>query len=199
MANGYSLTASEFLAKPEGMPNYSILPAQKIHDFLNNKLNTIHTGRVTPATLDHISVEAYGSRMSVKELATISVPEPGQLLITPFDKSVNTAIEKAIRDSNLGVNPVNDGAGVRLVFPPLTEENRKNRVKEVNKMLEEARISLRQHRQDALKDKKHEKDEGLASEDELKGFEKDLQTEVDNLNKDLEELAKHKEDELMKV
>lgn len=181
------------------MPNYSTLPAQKIHDFLNNKLNTIHTGRVTPATLDQIYVEAYGTKMTVKELATIAVPEPGQLLITPFDKSINTAIEKAVRDSNLGVNPVNDGAGVRLVFPPLTEENRKAKAKEVHKMLEEARISLRQHRQDILKDKKNEEDEGLISEDELKAFEKNLQTEVDNLNKDLEELAKHKEEELMKV
>ncbi len=180
------------------MLKYSILPAQKIHDFLSNKLNTIHTGRVTPATLDHIRVEVYSSNMMIKELATISVPEPAQLLITPFDKSVNTAIEKAIRDSNLGVNPVNDGAGIRLNFPPLTEENRKNRVKEVHKMLEEARITLRQQRQDALKDKRHEKDEGLIGEDDLKSFEKELQLEVDNLNKELEESVKHKEDELMK-
>ncbi len=180
------------------MHSYSILPAQKIKDFLAHKLSTIHTGRVTPATIDFISVEVYGTKLSIKELATISVPEPAQLLITPFDKSVTTAIEKAIRDSSLGVNPVNDGAGIRLNFPPLTEENRKARVKEVHKMLEEARISLRQHRQDALKDKKKEKDDGLISEDDLKAFEKNLQTEVDNLNKELEEMAKHKEAELMK-
>lgn len=181
------------------MPTYSILPAQKIKDFLINKLNSIHTGRVTPATLDQIYVEAYGTKMSVRELATISVPEPGQLLVTPFDKSVNNAIEKAVRDSNLGVNPVNDGAGVRLVFPPLTEENRRNRVKEVYKMLEEARISLRQQRQDVLKDKKAQKEASLISEDDLKNFEKELQAEVDNLNKDLEEQIKHKEEELMRV
>jgi len=178
--------------------HYQYLPVQKIKDFLSQKLNTIHSGRVSPATLDPVLVEIYGNKLSVKELATITVPEPAQLLVTPFDKSTLTAIEKAIRESNLGVNPINNGVGLRLIFPPLTEETRKARLKEVKKLLEEAKIYLRQERQELLKHKKKEKDEGVLSEDEFKQFEKNLQQEVDALNQELELIAKNKEEELLK-
>jgi len=178
--------------------NYQYLPAQKIKDFFHQKLSIIHSGRVSPATLDPISVEVYGTKLSVKELSTITVPEPAQLLVTPFDKSTLTAIEKAIRESNLGVNPINNGVGLRLVFPPLTEEVRKSRLKEVKKLLEEAKIYLRQERQELLKHKKREKEEGILSEDEFKQFEKELQEEVDLLNQELETIAKQKEEELLK-
>ncbi len=178
--------------------NYQYLPAQKIKDFLHQKLSIIHSGRVSPATLDSISVEVYGTKLSVKELATITVPEPAQLLVTPFDKSTLVAIEKAIRESNLGVNPINNGVGLRLVFPPLTEEVRKSRLKEVKKLLEEAKIYLRQERQELLKHKKREKEEGFFSEDEFKQFEKELQEEVDLLNQELETIAKQKEEEFIK-
>jgi ribosome recycling factor len=137
--------------------------------------------------------------MHIVEIATVTVPEPGQLWITPFDKSLNTAIEKAISQANVGANPTNDGAGIRLTFPPMTEENRKSRVKEIGQLLEEAKISLRGNRQDLLKSKKHAKEEGEISEDELKRFETELQVEVDLLNKKLEELAKQKEEEVMKI
>jgi len=178
--------------------SYKLIPAQKIKDFLSHKLQSIHSGRVSPATLDPILVEVYGTKLSVKELATITLPEPAQLLVTPFDKSTLSAIEKAIKESNLGVNPINNGAGLRLVFPPLTEETRKARLKEVKKLLEEAKIYLRQERQELLKSKKKDKDEGLLSEDEFKQFEKSLQQEVDSLNQELELIAKHKEEELLK-
>jgi len=173
--------------------SYKLIPAQKIKDFLSHKLQSIHSGRVSPATLDPILVEVYGTKLSVKELATITLPEPAQLLVTPFDRSTLPAIEKAIKESNLGVNPINNGAGLRLVFPPLTEETRKARLKEVKKLLEEAKIYLRQERQELLKSKKKDKDEGLLSEDEFKQFEKSLQQEVDSLNQELELIAKHKE------
>jgi len=159
----------------------------------------MRTGRVNAAVLENIYVEAYGSKMHVHEVATINIPEPSQLMITPFDKSINNAIEKAIIDSNLGISPVNDGAGIRLMFPPLTEETRKQRVKEIGKLLEESKIAIRNIRQDLLKTQKNLKDSGDLSEDELKRFELELQKEVDQLNKDLESICNDKEAELMKI
>jgi ribosome recycling factor len=181
------------------MSNYKLLPAAKIADHFKQRLSVIRAGRVNASILDNVLVEAYETKMHIVEIATVTVPEPGQLWITPFDKSLNTAIEKAIQIANIGANPTNDGAGVRLIFPPMTEENRKAKVKEVGGLLEESKINLRNSRQDLLKSKKHEKEEGLISEDELRRFETELQQEVDQLNKELEEMAKNKEEEVMKV
>jgi ribosome recycling factor len=178
---------------------YNILPAQKIIDSFKKTLSSMRTGRVNATVLENILVDAYGTKMHIHEIATINVPENSQLLITPFDKSLNNGIEKAINDSNLGVNPVNDGAGIRLNFPPLTEETRKLRVKEVYKNLEEARIASRNVRQDLLKTEKNKKENSEISEDELRQFETSLQKEIDNLNKELEEIAKNKEAEILKV
>jgi len=179
--------------------NYSYLPAQKLKDVLHEKLSGIRTGRINSSILDSVVVEAYGSKMHFIELSTITIPEPAQLLITPFDKSVLPAMEKAIVNSNLGVNPVNDGAGLRLVFPPITEENRKKRVKEIATILEEVKIMLRSNRQDILKKFKREKEEGQMTEDDLRRNETQLQSEVDSLNEELEAITKQKEEELMKV
>lgn len=178
---------------------YILFPAQKIIDNLKKHLSSMRTGRVNAAVLENIYVEAYGSKMHIHEIATINVPEPTQLLITPFDKGLNNAIEKAITDSNLGVNPVNDGAGIRLVFPPLTEETRRLRVKEISKLLEESKISVRNIRQDLLKVQKNLKDSGDISEDELKRFELELQKEIDQINKELESISNDKEAEIMKI
>ncbi len=180
------------------MSEHKHINNERIVDFLNHKLSGIHTGRVNSAILETIDVEAYGTKMKINELATVNIPEPTQLLITPFDKSVNSAIAKAITDSNLGVNPVDDGVGIRLNFPPLTEESRKNKVKIVNKLLEEAKVEVRKERQDILKKIKHQKDEGEIGEDEMKRLEDELQKETEKTNKELEDLAKKKEDELMK-
>ncbi len=179
--------------------SYKYLPADKIKDHYTKSLSVIRTGRVNSSLLDHIFIPAYGNKMLIKELATITIPEPAQLLITPFDKSINVAIEKAIIEANLGINPTNDGAGVRLVFPPLTEETRKARVKEISKLLEEAKINIRTHRQDLLKAKKTDKENGDLSEDGLKRFESELQKEVDNLNEEVENMAKAKEAEILKM
>lgn len=176
--------------------NYNLLHAHKHIESFRSKLAVIRAGRVNSSVLDNVLVEAYDSHMHIKELATISIPEPSQIMITPFDKSLLKNLEKAITDSNLGVNPNNDGAGIRLVFPPLTEETRKQKTKEVDAMLEESRIGVRVMRQDTLKEQKHKQENDEISEDELRRFEADLQKEVDSLNKELEDAAKAKKLEI---
>lgn len=180
------------------MSEYKHLNANGIIENFQKRINSIRTGRVNASVLDDILVDAYGTKMHIKELATVTLPEPSQILITPFDKTVVEKIEKAINDSNLGVNPINDGAGIRLNFPPLTEESRKEKAKEVGSALEEARISVRNNRQEALKVEKHKKEGGEITEDELKDFEEAIQQEVNNLNKELEEVAEQKKKDLMK-
>lgn len=181
------------------MPKYTILPGVEILERYRKHLTGIRSGRVNSSILEAITVEAYGSKMHFNEIATITIPEPVQLLITPFDKGLISNIVKAINDSNLGVNPQDDGAGVRLVFPPLTEETKKMRVKDLHKLREDARIEVRVKRQDALKDKKDEKEQALISEDDLRFFEDNLQKEVESLNTEIEEITKAKEEEVMKI
>jgi ribosome recycling factor len=178
---------------------YDLISGGKILDNFKTKISSIRTGRVNSSVLDNVLVEAYGSHMSIKEIATVTAPEPTQLLITPFDKSLISAIEKAITQSNLGSNPNSDGAGIRLVFPPLTAESRAIKAKEVGKDLEEAKIAVRNQRQDLLKHEKRRQENDEISEDELRGFETDLQKEVDAINKELEVIGKAKEDEIMKI
>jgi ribosome recycling factor len=178
---------------------YKLVNQEKILEHLHSKLSNIRTGRVNSSILDTILVEAYNTKMHIIEIATVSTPEPAQLLITPFDKSLIPAIQKAISNSNLGVNPGDDGVGIRLNFPPLTQEARLVRIKEVGQILEESKISLRTNRQDLLKSKKRQFENDEISEDELKRFEIDLQKEVDFLNKELEQTAKNKEVDLMKI
>jgi len=177
----------------------SHLDSQKVLDHFQRQLSVIRSGLVNVSVLDHISIPAYGSKMSIVEVATVTKPEPSQLLISPYDKGLIAAISKAIRESNLGVNPIDDGAGVRLVFPPLTQENRKNRLKEVNLELEEAKIAVRNERQNILKKYKNQKEASEISEDELARLEKEVQKEVDFINESLEKTAKSKEEELMKM
>jgi ribosome recycling factor len=173
--------------------------APKIIEHFYHQLKGIRTGRVNASVLETVLVDAYGTKMHIMELATIQQPEATQLLITPFDKGVLNPIEKAIRDANIGVNPVNDGAGIRLVFPPMTEENRKIRAKEVDKHLEEVKIQVRQSRLDALDVIKKQEKEGDIGEDDLKRGEEELQKEVVLLNTELETIAKAKKDELLKL
>jgi ribosome recycling factor len=178
---------------------YIILNATKILDHLHAKLSSIRTGRVNANVLNTLDVEAYGTKMKVFELATVTVPEPAQLMITPFDKTLVKNIATAVQNSNLGVTPQDDGAGVRLNFPPLTEETRLLKTKEVGKELEETRIMLRSVRQDLMKNEKRKKENEEISEDDLKRFETNLQREVDELNKELQEIAKKKEVEIMSI
>jgi len=182
------------------MSDYKILVnANKILEDFRTRLSSIRTGRVNSSVLNNVLVEAYGTKMHINELATVTSPESNQLWITPFDKSLIKAIAQAITESNLGVNPMDDGAGLRLTFPVLTEEARKQRAKEAGKMLEEGRIIARNYRTDLLKDEKRKKENSEITEDDLSRFETDLQKEVDKVNQELEAIVKVKQDELMKM
>jgi ribosome recycling factor len=177
----------------------TLLNRTKILEHYNKALGSIRTGSVNSSVLDHIFVDAYGSKMKIIEVATVNKPESSKLVITPFDKNLNATIAKAVLEANIGVNPVDNGAGVILNFPPLTEETRKLRVKDLKKEEENIKIVVRQERQNLMSKSKKDKEAGELSEDELKRFENDLQKEVENLNKEIEGITKKKEEELMKV
>ena len=169
---------------------------KKTRESLVRELAAIRTGRATPAILDRITVEAYGSMMPINQLATIGMPDARMLAIQPFDKKNITAIEKAIQKSDLGINPVNDGMTIRLVFPPLNEERRKDLAKQAKKLTEEAKVSLRNIRRDAIDTLKKLKD---APEDEVKRAQDDIQKLLD---KNIDELGKvyaAKEKEIMEI
>ena len=162
---------------------------------LEKKFATVRTGRANPSSLDGVMVEYYGSMSPLKQLANISVPEARQLLIKPFDKSCLGAIEKAILNSNLGYNPGNDGETIRIVIPELTEERRRELVKQVKALSEDAKVSIRNIRREGIEDV--EKCE--LPEDEEKGMEKDIQDLVNDYNKKIEAMLKEKEQELLTV
>ena len=162
---------------------------------LEKKFATVRTGRANPSSLDGVMIEYYGSMTPLKQLATISVPEARQLLIKPFDKSCLGAIEKAILNSNLGYNPGNDGETIRIVIPELTEERRRELVKQVKSLSEDAKVSIRNIRHEGIEDV--EKCE--LPEDEEKGMEKDIQDLVNEYNKKIETKLKEKEQELLTV
>ena len=178
----------------------NILPAQKILDHFARQISTLRSGRINSTILDTLKIEAYGGLCTIKEVATVTMPEPRQLLITPFDKGLIKYIAKSIENANLGVVPQDDGAGIRLNFPAMTEDLKKKIVKDLGKMLEEnGKIPLREIRQKLLKEEKALKEEGLISEDELKRFEVELQKEVKECEQLLENMVKDKENDIMKV
>ncbi len=162
---------------------------------LEHRFTTVRAGRANPSSLDGVVVPYYGVDTPLKQLATISVPEARQLLIKPFDRSCLAAIEKAILGSNLGYTPNNDGESVRIIIPVLTEERRKELIKQVKAIAEESKVAIRNIRQDA--NKEIEKLE--LPEDEEKGKMKDVQDLVNDYNKKIEDLLKEKEEELMTV
>ena len=167
----------------------------KAIESLEKRFATVRAGRANPSSLDGIVVEYYGSMTPLKQLATISVPEARQLLIKPFDKSCLKGIEKAILASNLGYNPGNDGETIRIVIPELTEERRRELVKQVKALAEDAKVAIRNNRREALEDL--EKLE--LAEDEEKGLEKEVQDIVNEYNKKVEAKLKEKEQELLTV
>ena len=137
--------------------------------------------------------------LSMMELATISSPEPRTIIISPFDKSMIRVISKAIEEAKIGVNPTDNGAGVILNFPPMTEENRKDQVKIIDRIQEEIKIQVRQQRQDILSKNEREFEAQNASEDSVKSFKAQLQKEVDAINQEIEEACKTKAVEVMKI
>ena len=162
---------------------------------LEKRFTTVRAGRANPSSLDGIMVEYYGSMTPLKQLATISVPEARQLLIKPFDRGCLKDIEKAILASNLGYNPGNDGETIRIIIPELTEERRRELVKQVKALAEEAKVAIRNIRREGLEDVSKLE----VSEDEEKGLEKDIQEIVNEYNKKVEAKLKEKEEELLTV
>jgi ribosome recycling factor len=166
---------------------------------LRRELSGIRTGKASPALLDTVRVEAYGQAVGLKEVGQISAPEPRLLVVQPWDKGLVKAVSRAIQQSELGLNPTDDGTVVRIPIPTLTEERRKDMVKLVSKFAEEGRVHLRQVRHDVLKDIKHQTDEGDLSEDDGKRLSADVQKLTDRYVGLVDELLKKKTAEVMEV
>ncbi len=162
---------------------------------LDKKFTTVRAGRANPSSLDGVVVEYYGAMTPLKQLATISVPEARQLLIKPFDKSSLGAIEKGIIAANLGYNPGNDGETIRIVIPELTEDRRRELVKQVKALSEDAKVSVRNIRHEALEDVK----KAELPEDQQKSMENEIQALINEANKNIEAKFKEKEKELLTV
>ena len=165
----------------------------------NAELKTIRAGRANAQVLDKVSIDYYGTQTPIAQVGSISSPEPRMLVIQPWDVSVLKEIEKAILKSEVGVTPQNDGKVIRLSFPPLTEERRKELVKLVKKYSEEAKVQVRNARRDAMDDYKAQKKNGEVTEDELKTIEKDIQALTDKYIKEIDDITAAKEKEILEV
>ena len=172
---------------------------QKTVECLNTQFASVRAGRANAGVLDQIQVEYYGTPSPIQQVATIASPDPRTLTIQPWDNSILKAIEKAILASDLGINPQNDGRLIRLVFPQLTEERRKELAKQVRKYGEEAKVAVRNIRRDAMDSFKKQQKKSEITEDDLKNLEKELQDLTDKRCKDIDELTAKKEKELMAV
>jgi ribosome recycling factor len=168
-------------------------------DVLKNEFAGLRTGRASTRLLDGVRVPVYGSEMPIEQLATVSAPDNFTLSVTVWDASNASAVEKAIRDSGLGLNPMAAGGVIRINLPPLTEERRKELVKVSGKYAEEAKISMRNIRQDAMGKVKRAVTDKLISEDDQRKFEEDLQKVFDAKAADVDALAKQKETDIMSV
>lgn len=166
---------------------------------LKKDLASMKAGRANPTILDRIEVEYYGSMVPISQVGNISAPEPRIILIQPWEKSSLKTIEKAILKSDLGLTPSNDGAVIRLIIPELTEETRKNLVKNVKKAGEEAKVAVRSIRRDSNDKIKALKKNSEISEDDMKKAEDDIQKKTDNFIKEVDKIIESKEKEIMSV
>jgi ribosome recycling factor len=166
---------------------------------IRHEFGSVRTGRASPALLDRISVDYYGTATPLKQLATITAPEARLLTIQPYDKSSIKAIERAILESDVGLTPNNDGNLIRLAVPELTEERRKQLVKVVKHIAEEGRVAVRNIRRDVMHDLRELKEAGEAGSDDEHRAEQELQKLTDGRVKELDELLKHKEAEILEV
>ncbi len=166
---------------------------------LKDELAGIRTGRATPALLSRIVVDYYGTQVPIQQLASFSVPEPRTLVIQPFDKNAISAMEKAIMSSDVGITPGNDGNVIRLSFPPLTEERRKELIKLVHHRGEEGRVAVRNIRRHTKEELERLEREGRISEDDLVRSEKELQKQTDKHVAEVDEVVAHKEAELKEI
>ena len=172
---------------------------QKTIDVVMSDFASVRAGRANAAVLDKITVEYYGTPTPLNQVAAISSPDPRTLMIQPWDGTLLRAIEKAIQTSDLGINPQNDGRVIRLTFPQLTEERRKELTKQVRKYGEEGKVAVRNIRRDAMDEIKKKTKKSELTEDDQKNLEKELQDLTDKRCKDIDELTAKKEKELMAV
>ena len=172
---------------------------QKTLDNLQENYATIRAGRANASVLNKISVDYYGVATPLNQVASIASPEPRMLTIQPWDASLLKPIEKAIQTSDLGINPQNDGRIIRLLFPTLTEERRRDLIKQVKKFAEEAKVAVRNIRRDAMDGFKAQKKKSEITEDDYDDIEKDIQTLTDKYIKEVDKVAADKEAELLEV
>jgi ribosome recycling factor len=166
---------------------------------LQDEFAAIRTGRATPALVDKMKVDYYGSEVPLQQLAGFSVPEPRVLVISPYDKAAIKAIEKAIQSSDLGVTPSNDGSVIRLSFPELTTDRRKELVKVVKKQAEDGKVAVRNVRRHIRQELEHQEKDGELSRDELDRIEKDLEKLTHDVVAEIDTMLGHKEKELLEV
>ena len=172
---------------------------QKTIESLKKDFSGLRTGRASTALLDSIMVDAYGSMVPINQVANVSVPEARMLSVNVWDKNLLKHVEKAIRESSLGLNPMNDGAGLRIPLPPLSEERRVELTKIAGRYTEEAKVAVRNIRRDVLDKIKKMKNDNEISEDEQKRYEDDVQKITDNATKEMDELLKAKDIEIKQV
>lgn len=181
--------------------NYAEFTAkmQKTTEVLSAQFDSVRAGRANAAVLDQIKVDYYGTPTPINQIATIATPDPRSLAIQPWDAGSLKAIEKAIMESDLGINPQNDGKVIRLLFPQLTEERRKDLIKQVKKYAEESKVAIRNIRRDAMEKFKDKKKKSEITEDDFKIVEKDMQKFTDDYIKSIDDIAAKKEKELLAI
>lgn len=182
----------ELLAKAEEKMDKSL-------NSLDREFKAVRAGRANPAVLDKITVDYYGTPTPIQQMAAVSVPEGRILQIQPWDISTLKEIEKAINASDIGINPQNDGKIIRLTFPPLTEERRRDLVKDIKKLGEDAKVAIRSIRRDAIEKAKSMKKNGDITEDDLSGAEKKIQNLTDKYCKEADDLTSSKEKEILEI
>ncbi len=186
------MTVDGTLRDAEGKMKGAVAHAQ-------DQMATLRSGRANPRLLDRIGVEYYGTRVPINQLASFSVPEPRLLVIQPFDRTAMPAMEKAIMSSDLGLTPSNDGAVIRINFPPLTEERRRDLIKIAHQRAEEGRVAVRNVRRHAKETLERLRDDSEISEDDLRRAEKDLQRHTDHFVAEIDRVLENKEHELGEV
>lgn len=172
---------------------------KKSVEAVERDFGAVRAGRANASVLNRIQVDYYGTHTPIQQIAAVASPDPRTLLITPWDASALKGIEKAIQESDLGINPQNDGRNIRLNFPQLTEERRKELVKQIRKYAENGKVAIRNIRRDAMESFKKKEKASEITEDDLKQAEKDLQKLTDDSSKKIDELLARKEKELMEI
>jgi ribosome recycling factor len=185
------------------MPDMILLEAEEKMEHtieaLHTEFSKIRTGRANPKILDTVMVDYYGAPTKINQVANISVPEPTQLLVKPFDRSIVVDVEKAIQAANLGFNPQNEGTQLRIVLPPLTTERRRELTKEVKKIGDEFKVHLRNVRRDANDHLKKLEKESTITEDDLKGYLEDVQELTDKYSAMIDEVVKEKDEDILSI